>query len=128
MNARGRGETCALTCLKQEEMIMTSTSCILVAGRAGTLPANSRNHASLAFIARATRQLWHAYWDRQARQATIMLLYALDDRALADIGFKRSEIESVVLGPSSDRAQPYERTAGCSRRHSTSSECVLSQI
>ena len=108
MNARRRGETCALTYLEQEEMIMTSTSCTLVARRAGTLPANSWNYASLAFVAGAARQLWCAYWDHQARRATIMLLYALDDRALADIGFKRSEIESVVLGRSSDRARLYD--------------------
>ena len=56
-----------------------------------------------ARIARIVRQLWRAYWDYQARRATIMLLHALDDRALADIGFNRGEIDSVVVASTSDR-------------------------
>ena len=54
------------------------------------------------------RRLWHAYWSHQAKRATALMLQALDDRALADIGFRRNEIDSVVFGQPSDRRRPYK--------------------
>lgn len=42
--------------------------------------------------------------ERQRRRA-IHELQALSDRALADIGIDRSEIDSVVYGPARDRAR-----------------------
>lgn len=65
-----------------------------------------RSHGCLAAVALTIKGLWLAYWNHQARQATAMLLDSLDDRTLADIGFKRSEILSTVFG-SPDRARPY---------------------
>ena len=44
-------------------------------------------------IARAGRRAWHTYWDWRARQATVEILRALDNRTLHDIGLSRSEIE-----------------------------------
>ena len=73
-------------------MTMSSTSNALLVREAESLPARARSHAVSAHISSSVRQLWRAYWDQQARRATIMLLHTLDDRALADIGFKRSEI------------------------------------
>ena len=54
-------------------------------------------------------RLWHAYWDRKGRRATVMMLRALDDRALHDIGIDRSEIESVVYGNPGERRSRYDR-------------------
>jgi uncharacterized protein YjiS (DUF1127 family) len=49
-------------------------------------------------------RLWNAYWDRQARRATAVMLYALSDRTLADIGVDRSEIESLRLSSRKPRS------------------------
>jgi uncharacterized protein YjiS (DUF1127 family) len=89
-------------------MIMSSTSNALFVREAGSLPARARNHAVFARVTSIVRQLWRAYWDYQARRATIMLLYALDDRALTDIGFKRSEIEAAVFASPSYRLRRYD--------------------
>jgi uncharacterized protein YjiS (DUF1127 family) len=43
-------------------------------------------------LAARVRSLWVAYWDYQARRATALMLEALDDRMLRDIGLRRSEI------------------------------------
>ena len=50
---------------------------------------------------------WDAYWARKAKRATVLMLHALDDRALADIGLHRSEIESIVYGKSDQRLHLY---------------------
>jgi uncharacterized protein YjiS (DUF1127 family) len=47
---------------------------------------------------------WTRYWTRRAERAAVAMLYALDNRALKDIGLDRSEIESVVRS-----ADPCER-------------------
>jgi uncharacterized protein YjiS (DUF1127 family) len=91
---------------KKKEMIMSSTSNALFMREAGASPASARSHS--ARISSIVRQLWRAYWDYQARRATIMLLHKLDDRALADIGFKRSEIDSAVFASPSDRLRRYD--------------------
>ena len=57
-------------------------------------------------LSRLVERMWTSYWDHQARRATMLLLHSLDDRALSDIGFQRSEIHSVVFG-SPDRVRPY---------------------
>lgn len=87
---------------------MSSISNALFVRGAGSLPARAQSHAVSARISRIVRQLWRAYWDYQARRATIMLLHALDERALADIGFKRSEIDSAVFASASDRLRCYD--------------------
>jgi uncharacterized protein YjiS (DUF1127 family) len=55
-------------------------------------------------VADMTRHAWMRYWTRRAERSAIAVMYALDDRALKDIGLDRSEIESVVHG-----ATPCER-------------------
>ena len=55
-------------------------------------------------IARA----WRGYWQRRAKQATVELLYSLDDRTLRDIGLSRCEITSVVYGRAGERTRCYE--------------------
>jgi uncharacterized protein YjiS (DUF1127 family) len=42
------------------------------------------------------RRICRGYWDRQARRAIAVMLYALDDRMLADIGINRDAIEPMV--------------------------------
>ena len=59
-------------------------------------------------LARVARQAWHAYWDWRARQATVEILRALDNRTLHDIGLSRSEIESVVRDARRERRHCYD--------------------
>lgn len=88
---------------------MNSVSNALVARDAGSLPVKYWFRSFADRIGGIVRRAWRAYWDYQARRATMMLLQALDDRELADIGFRRNEIESVMFGPlPSDRTQPYD--------------------
>ena len=49
-------------------------------------------------VAVRARGLWDAYWDYQARRATVLMLEKLDDRILKDIGLTRSQIWPAVLG------------------------------
>ena len=46
---------------------------------------------------------WAALLARRTRRATVRILRDLDDATLRDIGFGRSEIESVVYGDTDDR-------------------------
>jgi len=55
----------------------------------------------------ALLRLWNTYWDYQARRATAVILYALDDRVLADIGVDRSEIESLAFDTSEERMRRF---------------------
>jgi uncharacterized protein YjiS (DUF1127 family) len=46
---------------------------------------------------------WRRYSIRRARRATIDILHRLDDRALEDIGLRRSEIERIVYDDKVER-------------------------
>jgi len=59
-------------------------------------------------IGRVARRAWHTYWDWRARQATVEILRALDNRTLHDIGLSRSEIESVVRDARRERRHCYD--------------------
>jgi uncharacterized protein YjiS (DUF1127 family) len=50
---------------------------------------------------------WEAYWTMRAQRTTVLMLRALDDRSLHDIGVDRSEIDSVVYGKPDERRQRY---------------------
>jgi uncharacterized protein YjiS (DUF1127 family) len=55
--------------------------------------------ASLAQCAGAGLQrLWRTYWQHRTHRAAILMLQALDDRTLADIGLNRSQIVPAVYG------------------------------
>lgn len=56
------------------------------------------------------KRCWHAYWDWRARQATVLILRALDNRTLHDIGISASEIESCVYGQRCDRRRGYDKS------------------
>ena len=68
----------------------------------GVAPKFSRRRA-----AAAVRKTWRTYWGRQAQRATAVMLYALNDRTLKDIGIDRDEIESLVNDATSERRRPY---------------------
>lgn len=87
---------------------MSTNSHALIERESEALPINGKPRELLASAANALRKFWKAYWTHQVRRATVMLLQSLDDRALADIGFKRSEIESVVCETTSDRLRRYD--------------------
>jgi uncharacterized protein YjiS (DUF1127 family) len=60
-------------------------------------------------LASTLKSWWDAYWMMRAQRTTVMMLRALDDRSLHDIGVDRSEIDSVVYGKPGDRRLRYER-------------------
>ena len=43
-------------------------------------------------------RLWRTYWQHRTHRAAILMLQALDDRTLADIGLNRSQIVPAVFG------------------------------
>ena len=72
---------------------------------AHSLPAPSTPHAR--GIAALVKGWWAAYWRRRAQRTTVLMLEALDDQTLRDIGLGRSEIGSLVYGEPHDRMQRY---------------------
>lgn len=70
--------------------------------------------------AQALQRLWRAYWQYQTRRAAVVMLQALDDRTLADIGLSRSEIVPAVYG--SDGNAPRILPGSQSARLTASSE------
>jgi uncharacterized protein YjiS (DUF1127 family) len=69
---------------------------------------------TLLHSAAAALQLgWRAYWQRRARRASVVLLQSLDEQQLRDIGINRSEIESVVYSPPTERRRTYHSGACC---------------
>lgn len=53
------------------------------------------------------RRSWRAYWNWRAKQATVQILQALDERTLHDIGISPGEIESSVFGLGQERRRRY---------------------
>ena len=41
---------------------------------------------------------WRSYWQQRTHRAAVLMLQALDDRTLADIGLSRSQIVPAVYG------------------------------
>jgi uncharacterized protein YjiS (DUF1127 family) len=74
---------------------------------AAPLRAVDRLSTAAGRLATIIAHLWKAYWEYQARRATVVMLRSLDDRTLADIGLTRSEITSVVFG-GRGRPRPYD--------------------
>jgi uncharacterized protein YjiS (DUF1127 family) len=79
-----------------------------VAGPCRTAPSGFWLSQLAQDIAAHARGLWATYWDYQARRATVLMLEALDDRMLRDIGLRRSEILPYVHGTPNDRRRPYD--------------------
>lgn len=68
-------------------------------------------HSQATHPASMLKTWWDAFWSHRAHRATVMMLRALDDRSLHDIGLDRSEIESVVYGKGTDRVLRYKDAA-----------------
>jgi uncharacterized protein YjiS (DUF1127 family) len=83
----------------------TSPDVLAGAGRASDV-LRQRLVALGQKLAAGARRLWGAYWDYRARCATVLLLEALDDRTLKDIGLRRSEIRHAVFGSDTARKRP----------------------
>src|SRR5262245_44911616 len=73
-----------------------------------TGPSTTAAHPLLQKAAGFLKRSWDAYWARRAKRATVLMLGALDDRCLHDIGLDRSEIHSVVYGTPQDRLHRFE--------------------
>ena len=54
---------------------------------------------SMKRAAARLRRVWRGYWDRQARRAIAVMLHALDDRTLADLGTNRDAVEPLAGRP-----------------------------
>lgn len=87
---------------------MSTNLSSLAGSGAGTGPLARALSALAQEVAARIRGLWQAYWDYQARRATVLMLAALDDRVLKDIGMARSEIWPAVFGHDPARARPYD--------------------
>jgi hypothetical protein len=59
------------------------------------LPAITSPFSKKRVVARL-RRLWRGYWDRQVRRAIVVMLYALDDRTIADISIDRNAVEPLA--------------------------------
>ncbi len=73
-----------------------------------TFPAGGRSAISAPRSIGFLKRLWRGYWGWRARQATVEILRALDDRTLKDIGMNRHEIESFVYGSPGERMRSYD--------------------
>jgi uncharacterized protein YjiS (DUF1127 family) len=76
---------------------------------ASTIEVLSASQTAANELVGMLKRRWEAYWTGRAQRTTVMMLRALDDRALHDIGLDRSEIESVVYDESCDRQPRYVR-------------------
>jgi uncharacterized protein YjiS (DUF1127 family) len=72
---------------------MICMTCRPSIGDAGARPSTLAGR-----IAGAVRGLWRAYWDWRARQATVLMLHALGEHRLRDIGIDPGEIECLLKG------------------------------
>jgi uncharacterized protein YjiS (DUF1127 family) len=90
--------------IKQEDIMAFKAQAVQAAG-----PQPSFLHSTAV----ALRSGWQAYWERRALKASVVLLQSLDDHQLHDIGISRSEIESVVYSPPTERRHTYHGGACC---------------
>jgi uncharacterized protein YjiS (DUF1127 family) len=84
----------------------TSTNSLAESGRA-TLTFSAPLVSLGKRLAIRARRLWVAYRNYRRRRGAVLMMQALDDRTLKDIGLTRSEIEWAVSGRSSDRLRSF---------------------
>jgi uncharacterized protein YjiS (DUF1127 family) len=63
--------------------------------------------ASQSRLGRFLDRCWNTVKQRRERARVRAILYAMPDRELKDLGFARSEIESVLVDDSGDRIRAY---------------------
>jgi len=69
-----------------------------------------RPMASASRLARLLNGLWDKVKERRERARVRAILYGMQDRELKDLGFARSEIESVMVDDSGDRIRAYPKS------------------
>ena len=62
---------------------------------------------------RLLERSWNTLKERRERARVRAILYAMPDRELKDLGFARSEIESVMVDDSGDRVRAYPEPPRC---------------
>jgi uncharacterized protein YjiS (DUF1127 family) len=62
---------------------------------------------SQSAFGRLLERCWNTLQERRERARVRAILYAMADRELKDLGFARSEIESVMVDDSGDRVRAY---------------------
>lgn len=55
------------------------------------------------------RKRWEAFKERRERARVKAIFYGMQDRELKDLGFTRSEIESVMVDTSGERIRAYPK-------------------
>ena len=65
--------------------------------------------ASASHVARFLKKYWSAFQERRERARVRAILYGMHDRELKDLGFTRSEIESVMVDSSGERVRAYPK-------------------
>ena len=71
--------------------------------------------ASASHLVRLFKKGWDTLSERRERARVRALLYGMQDRELKDLGFARSEIESVMVDDSGDRIRAYPTSRRVSR-------------
>ena len=77
-----------------------------------TGPMHTATQGATASVPRATmllRKCWDAFKERRERARVRAILYGMHDRELKDLGFSRSEIESVMVDGSGERIRAYPK-------------------
>jgi uncharacterized protein YjiS (DUF1127 family) len=75
--------------------------------RPGTQPLRDCLAALRQGLAAGVRRLWNAYWYGRAWRATVLLLDALDDRTLEDIGLSRQPAVPTLDGKTVDGPETF---------------------
>lgn len=83
-----------------------STGVLEQPSAAGAVADNTLSLAERLAI--AVRRLWNGYWSDRLARAAVLMLHALDDRQLEDIGVARGEIETLVYGGPMEGARPID--------------------
>jgi len=71
--------------------------------------------ASASHLTRLVKKWWDTVKERRERARVRAILYGMQDRELKDLGFARSEIESVMVDDSGDRIRAYPTSRRVSR-------------
>jgi uncharacterized protein YjiS (DUF1127 family) len=76
-----------------------------------TGPMHTATQGATASVPRAglLRKCWGAFKGRRERARVRAILYGMHDRELKDLGFTRSEIESVMVDDSGERIRAYPK-------------------
>jgi uncharacterized protein YjiS (DUF1127 family) len=66
-------------------------------------------------VARFLKTYWGAFQERREHARVRAIFYGMQDRELKDLGFTRSEIESVMVDSSGERVRAYPKKQAAPR-------------